>query len=293
MQMVEKYRGRDLTTEKITPVPLYVAAQNGSIKDMVFQESDAETATFMFDAKNPPLITAQELFPRDEQHKTTFRKIPFTDIHSYIAEPEWFAKEGHDKSIHGIRHLLRVTTYVNIMAQTEGLDANEKRMVSTAAGIHDLGRVDDRTDREHGKRSGELFQNDLTEDLSERGLHFTLPEIDVIKDLATYHEWAYQDIPDEVKHGPNSKLLDILMAADALDRFRLPKQKWWPKEDFLRVESAKRLLPLAAYMTLATEKDYFVEGKDFVHSLRDRGEEVGVFQPSRPLQVTEPLKKKI
>ena len=48
-------------------------------------------------------------------------------------------------------------------------------------------------------------------------------------------------------------IINVLKTADALDRFRLPRTKWWVDPEKLEIKDVNWLIPLARYITLRSE----------------------------------------
>lgn len=48
----------------------------------------------------------------------------------------------------------------------------------------------------------------------------------------------------------------MVKAADALDRYRLPKLKWWPNAQYVREPAFDQLRGLAFDLVLASERAY-------------------------------------
>lgn len=49
--------------------------------------------------------------------------------------------------------------------------------------------------------------------------------------------------------------MNIVKAADALDRFRLPKTKWWPDSKKMPLAPTNEIFALAYNLVLLTEKE--------------------------------------
>lgn len=62
--------------------------------------------------------------------------------------------------------------------------------------------------------------------------------------------FSQQDVADSAASGP---LTDLLKTADALDRYRMPRQRWWPRDEFLRVIPPPWLHRVAFDLVVETE----------------------------------------
>ncbi|MFC5800188.1 hypothetical protein [Streptomyces formicae] len=58
---------------------------------------------------------------------------------------------------------------------------------------------------------------------------------------------------DQADHHRAEALTDLLKAADALDRYRLPKLKWWPSTAHLRVPQIEHLRAVAFDLVVWSE----------------------------------------
>lgn len=75
------------------------------------------------------------------------------------------------------------------------------------------------------------------------------------------HEVPYAAFTEEHNFAWRSAgpLVDLLKTADALDRYRLPKLKWWPREDLL-VHPAPHWLYRLAYFLVVDSECRFLHG---------------------------------
>ena len=60
-------------------------------------------------------------------------------------------------SVHGEAHILRVCILCFFLAEKLGIDDEEFRDVLETAKYHDIGRINDKADRQHGPRGAELM----------------------------------------------------------------------------------------------------------------------------------------
>ena len=141
---------------------------------------------------------------------------------------------------HGVGHIERTMLFGAMIARNERLSETDTRDVLLCCSYHDIGRIDDRYDLEHGKRSAEKIRE--SEDL--RSL-FSYPA----EAMAAIHSHAVPDgetagIADiyEVKDPEKYALLTAcLKDADNIDRVRI----YDLDESFLRFEGTRKMVPLA------------------------------------------------
>ncbi|HEY9367832.1 hypothetical protein [Streptomyces sp.] len=116
-----------------------------------------------------------------------------------------------------------------------------------AGAVHDCRRRDDRADPGHGRRAAAWFHRHA--DAVTSAIGHTLPP-------AAPHRTALAIAPHDIpydhftaaqdrSYGSAPHLVDVLKAADGLDRYRFPLKRWWP-------DLAQLRLPLPAWMAPAT-----------------------------------------
>ena len=133
----------------------------------------------------------------------------YEEYKKYIIDDLFFRPFGD----HGIGHTRRVLYLALKLAENYNLDENSKSVLAFACCYHDIGRTNDWTDDEHGKKSAEkallLGLNDKC-GLNSKDLERAL-------DLIVFHS-----LDDDTWAGDQNDLLlyQILKDADALDRLR-------------------------------------------------------------------------
>ncbi|WP_225446884.1 hypothetical protein [Streptacidiphilus sp. PB12-B1b] len=173
-----------------------------------------------------------------------------------VPEVTWFADSRLADSLHGVRHNARVSLLASLLGHGAGLDSDQTAGLCTAAAVHDCRRHDDRQDPGHGWRAASwLLQNadTVTSVLdvhpSRRALHEAATAValhDVPYDAFTAdQDRAYRQAPH---------LIDLLKAADCLDRYRLPRTRWWPDLTRLRVPVPGWLHHVAFDLVLRSEQ---------------------------------------
>ena len=63
----------------------------------------------------------------------------------------------YESRIHGLGHIERVMLLGAIIAMQQGFSARETELLLTACSYHDIGRINDRRDDQHGKRSADAL----------------------------------------------------------------------------------------------------------------------------------------
>lgn len=159
----------------------------------------------------------------------------------------------HKSDLHGVAHMTRVFILQELICEQlerEGIKIN-REAVRFAAMAHDVGRVDDGADPEHGRRSVEWMKENLADRMS--------PET---MDLATYA--VHWHVPPDSAAPVMTPELMVLKDADSLDRVRLGDLD----PSYLRTDAAKGLVGLAKDLYLLSARDTDYRNEPFAAVLR-------------------------
>ena len=132
---------------------------------------------------------------------------------------------------HGIGHTRRVLNIALKLADQYSLSANDKKLLAIACCYHDIGRINDWTDDEHGFYSSQKMvklELDQKHELSE-------DELELVLDLITFHSL---DDDQYIADGNDLLMYQIIKDADALDRLRFDDLD----TKYLRLPESKRLI---------------------------------------------------
>ena len=176
----------------------------------------------------------------------------FSDVLKYIPKRNYFLNADLYDTTHGIRHILRVMIYAYIIALQYKQDPVPAII---AAAWHDLRRLDDFSDKEHGER-GFIFFKQHANSFSNI---LTLEQIEFVAEAIRYH--------DHNGYKSDNIYLNILKTADALDRYRLKNEPGWPKAERIPLQEGLKFIPLFRNFTLQTEYS-FLKCKDSLQSIR-------------------------
>ena len=195
------------------------------------QYLDKASVLWLIEQGKPQSVSVYSLLPK-------YSPFPINELD---LRTEWFGDTKMAYGIHGARHLVRVALYVWIIAQYLAVDrvGSREQMIDflQAAMVHDIRRIDDNADIEHGHRSADWIEA-------------VLPKTsDAAVAAVRFHA-------EEAPRGLDANSLDLLnmlKTADALDRFRLPRVKWWPDKDRMPLETSDELLEFCKYVTLQSE----------------------------------------
>lgn len=132
------------------------------------------------------------------------RQIPSRDVFN------------HHSSVHGQPHVGRVLINASVLCPAVGA-TNLGPALWASVWLHDIARIDDNDDEEHGARAVEVFR-------ASGGIKSLFLSAGVTADdfsaICTAVEW--HSLPDELPRShPHARLTHLLKDADALDRVRL------------------------------------------------------------------------
>jgi len=145
---------------------------------------------------------------------------------------------------HGINHNERVSLYTFVLANLLNLKKEDLKLALYAAMYHDIGRINDCEDTNHGKNSADK--------LDSLNLDVTEEELIILKTIITCHSLDDKKF-DKICKENNIQdydrcktLFNILKDSDALDRTRLG----WPRVrlEMLRIKHSLRLVKLSYEM---------------------------------------------
>lgn len=167
----------------------------------------------------------------------------------------WFAEPDLYDTIHGIRHSMRTAMLAGLLAEVNGLDADDTQTVIVAAAVHDCQRLHDQDDKGHGARAAVW----LAANADTVWQHFELTAVprQVIRAASAVrlHDIPYDAFAegDLACHRRAERICDLVKAADALDRYRQPKLKWWPDGRYVREPYFEQLKPIAFDLVVISE----------------------------------------
>lgn len=157
-------------------------------------------------------------------------------IRDFEPQQSWLM---HDSYLHGVDHMARVFILQELICDkldVQGITVN-REAVRWAAMAHDVGRVDDGIDIDHGRRSAIWIKENLSSLMS--------PEmLDVVTYIVQWHVPPDRDTPVMTLE------LQILKDADALDRVRLGDLDI----RYLRTDAAMSLVSVAEDLFRSYEK---------------------------------------
>jgi len=180
----------------------------------------------------------------------------------------WFTSSKKANSLHGIRHLMRVTAYTWLLARN--MNQTRKNSLFIAASLHDIRRLNDKADKGHANRAAKWYEENKDKVLSVFGIDDA--DNGIIVRLIKTHEQDYDNLKSSKFYREYGKLVDILKTSDALDRYIQPKRRWWLKDKYLNLKPGLELKAFAFDLIIKSEERFLsgVDSKEAVlSSLRE------------------------
>lgn len=143
--------------------------------------------------------------------------------------------------LHGINHVVRVLFHAYAIMTLENVKEEDKKLIIEAVKLHDIGRMQDGEDLEHGNQSA-IKARDI---LANKGL--SKEEIEEICFIIKEHSLPKNKNEEDIKNLPEDLQkkyqyhLDIVKDADKLDRVRIGDLDF----NRLAIDSSKRLIGVA------------------------------------------------
>ncbi|MFI1964036.1 hypothetical protein ACH429_07850 [Streptomyces pathocidini] len=170
--------------------------------------------------------------------------------------PAWMADPRLYTSLHGVRHGMRTAALAAVLAEANGLDDADTATAIVAAAIHDCQRRHDKDDQGHGDRAAVWLAANA--DTVWGHFDITATPFRIVQAAAAVrlHDVPYTafSTDDRSDHARAEHIVDVVKAADALDRYRLPKLKWWPDVRRVRQLAFDQFRSLAFDLVVISEK---------------------------------------
>ena len=220
-----------------THIPLYILAEQKKLP--LNQYMDRDTLAWI---KNNKPKYLKEPTAAERTKLSTAANETSNIIKLYIPlQKRYFARNNANLSLHGELHAYRVALLAGVIASCNNEPSTNEYVI--AGLFHDIARLNDQLDEGHGERSAVWLMKNKN----------------VIKD--TVDAEIYQRILTAISSHEKSKtnnvdsiLTTTIQVADALDRFRLPKIKWWPNTELMPYTPSDLLLSFAFSLVVESER---------------------------------------
>ena len=236
-------------------------AATGQLPDHQFM--DRRTLDWI-ESHEEVLFTGEAAYP--DQMALTEPSIQAA-IEQFTPPADWYLSPALTDSIHGVRHTLRVIALACLISTPEITNEPFTKQTSLAASLHDLRRLHDRHDLNHGLRAARWWLEN--EQSVSRTFHLAHPDTSAVFHAIRLHDIPYEQfsIADRDEYANHRRLVDTLRLADALDRYRLPKAKWWIDDRKLALTASVPLKHLAFRLAIQSERR-FLEGLESAEAVR-------------------------
>ncbi len=176
---------------------------------------------------------------------------------SFSPPEDWFLRSENINSIHGLRHILRVIANISYLIK-ENRISNKKIITSVliAGLLHDLRRQNDKNDNEHAERANIWFIEKQDQILKYFKNINNQIDINSISAAILLHNKDYNVFSGYPNYLKNKFVVDFLKSGDALDRYRLPKLKWWINNQYLSLIPSEEAKLFAYELVLESEKKF-------------------------------------
>jgi hypothetical protein len=185
-------------------------------------------------------------------------------IAQFSPSTKWYAHPSLVQSLHGLRHTLRVVVNARLLTSVKGESESE---ILIASSLHDLRRNNDRHDAGHGMRAAEWWTHNASSVLRE----YRIDKVDesLVYDLIRFHDLPFDDAGNaDLLASPSvQSAIETMRLADALDRYRLPKVKWWINDKCMKLPASRELKQFSFRLMLHSERS-FLNGISSLESVR-------------------------
>lgn len=169
---------------------------------------------------------------------------------------DFFIDDAMYTGIHGFRHCARVALLAGLVChEMEIPDMKLVRVAIIAGSLHDCRRENDNADEGHGARSADWFKDSIHAINGCYDIKLSSSEIELIDAAIRFHE-IDQNIIEASIGSQYWQIINIIKTADALDRYRQPKEKWWINEEYLEIKPSKALKEVAFNLMYKLEDHY-------------------------------------
>lgn len=182
---------------------------------------------------------------------------------NFTPKHDWFTLPEEVDGLHGLKHIMRVVTYASILSSDK-----YSKIILTASALHDICRLDDKGDHGHAKRAADWFKENISLVSESFQIKLSEDEIESVYYSILFHEIPYETIIDDANYIKHKNYIDIVKTADALDRYRLPKLKWWINDNLISIIPPDELKHFAFKFVVDSETEYLTS-KNSIRSILD------------------------
>jgi hypothetical protein len=151
---------------------------------------------------------------------------------------------------------MRTAALTAVLAEANGFDDTDTATAIIAAAVHDCRRRHDQGDSGHGSRAAVWLAANADEVWGHFGLAASPQQVVPAASAVRLHDIPYEvfTAQNTSDHTSAGHIADVVKAADALDRYRLPKLTWWPDSRHVREPAFDQFRALAFDLVLVSER---------------------------------------
>ncbi len=174
-------------------------------------------------------------------------------LHRSAIPANWLTGPERIDALHGIRHSMRTAAFAALLAEATGLAENDTVTLVIAAALHDCRRWHDKDDRDHGARSAFWLEKNAASVWGHFNKEADAHDIRAAVFAVFAHDISYEKFSMSSESPRVRQIVDLLKAADALDRYQQPKLSWWPDSSFVHAPAFDALRPVAFELVVSSE----------------------------------------
>lgn len=172
--------------------------------------------------------------------------------------PSFFVNKEIYNGLHGFKHCARVGFLAGLIANERGNGSMSILKIVTIAGsLHDCRRMNDNADEGHGARSADWLGSNVDAVSEHFSVSLSEEERRLVDMAIRFHDTRPMHEITQEEH----EVIEIIKTADALDRYRQPKEKWWINEEYLEIKPSQ-LLKNVAYNLMYFVENAYLQEKD-------------------------------
>lgn len=181
--------------------------------------------TLLWIKKNRPCFNC-ELHSRGKD-------VDLNILKQFIIPNKWFINMNRINTLHGKRHIIRTALYSLIISSICKCGKTKRRNITISSLLHDLRRLSDGEDSDHGRRGSRWFLKNMSMIESFFKTKLSKKDQNEIYYSILWHNVPRASIVNNKNYLKYKKAIEVLRTADALDRYCQPKIEWRINDNYL------------------------------------------------------------
>lgn len=167
--------------------------------------------------------------------KDILEELESKNLKEHLLETDKNIKEDslqYQSELHGISHTRRVNFFATIIMNSENIDEQTKKIIENIVKNHDIGRTNDIEDKEHGRKSVDLLENNI-----DRINQLNDEQKEIVRFIIKEHSLSARENANDLNEMFDTKI------QECFDERMMKIQPWMKKEGTeqkLRNDIAKR-----------------------------------------------------